>query len=435
MGDKSARQIRDARRRGAVGARARRTVCTGPHEAAAAGRRARATRCCSRRSPAAAAGACGWSSRRRRWRTPTGWRRRRRESAFGDGGMYLEKAIIESPSRRDAGAGGRCRRGAGAGRARLLGAAPPPEADRGGAFAGARPAHPRGDGRCRAAGLHRLRVCNAGTVEFLLDTEGRFSFIEMNTRLQVEHPVSELLTGVDLACRAAAHRRRRGRCPPRALAELRGHAIEFRINCEDPAPRLSAGRRHRQPVSAAAGAGRAVGHPRLRGVQGSAVLRLTAGQADRVGRRPRAGLAALRRALAELEIEGVRTTRELFLTSWPSRSSDPAAYTTAYLETASRGAAGARRRGGRVTASSAPRRWPTRRSISIVRGAVGRVPGARLEPPGRVSRVLPGAPRAGRMGGCRRRCDVGVDVVAGYGWCCPMWPRPCAARSPTPSPA
>lgn len=89
-----------------------------------------------------------------------------------------------------------------------------------------------------------IRYESAGTVEFLLDKDGRYYFIEMNTRIQVEHPVTEMVTGIDIMkeqIRVAAGE-------PLSFSQkdvrIEGHSIECRINAGGPGARLQAMSRH-----------------------------------------------------------------------------------------------------------------------------------------------------------------------------------------------
>ena len=180
-----------------------------------------------------------------------------------------------------------------------------------------------------------IRYRGAGTLEFLLTSEGGFYFIEMNTRLQVEHPVTELLTGVDLA--KAQFRVAAGEGLPAAgRAELVGHAIEVRINAEDPARNFMQApgtvTRFRPPLGPGVRADTHVheGYS-IPPYYDSLLAKVIVWAEDRPS-----GRARILRALSEFELEGVPTTRELAIDIVRSDEFASGRYTTDFLREAER---------------------------------------------------------------------------------------------------
>ena len=192
-------------------------------------------------------------------------------------------------------------------------------------------------GRLCAAAVRLARAVayrGAGTVEYLYDDEtGEFFFIEMNTRIQVEHPITEMVTGVDLVCamiRIAAGEKLRIR---QDEVPLKGHAIECRINAEDPA----------RQFMPAPGVVTALRVPAAPGVRFDTMLypgcvvppfydsllgKLIAWDETRA-----AALARLGRALGELEIGGIPTTIPLHAALVRDADVAAARFHTRWLET------------------------------------------------------------------------------------------------------
>ena len=89
-------------------------------------------------------------------------------------------------------------------------------------------------GRVSLEAMQKLGYTNLGTIEYLLDEKGRFYFMEMNTRVQVEHPVTEMVTGIDIVREQIKLAYGQPLRWKQEDIQMRGHAIECRINAEDP---------------------------------------------------------------------------------------------------------------------------------------------------------------------------------------------------------
>jgi acetyl-CoA carboxylase, biotin carboxylase subunit len=252
------------------------------------------------------------------------------EAAFGDGSLYLEKAV--SPARHVEiqvladGQGGvltlgerECsiqRR-----HQKLIEESPSPALDNETREA----MEAAAERACHAIGYR-----NAGTFEFLLGPDRSFYFIELNARLQVEHPVTEMVTGVDLVreqlrIATGAPLERTGR------AARRGHAVEVRINAEDPtrdfAPAPGRITRFRPPLGPGVRLDTFIEDgtdvpPHYDSLLGKLIVW------DET--RPEA-IARTLRALGELQLEGVPTTRELAMDILRSEEFGSGRYSTGFL--------------------------------------------------------------------------------------------------------
>jgi acetyl-CoA carboxylase biotin carboxylase subunit len=175
---------------------------------------------------------------------------------------------------------------------------------------------------------------NAGTFEFLVGPDGSFSFIELNARLQVEHPVTEAIVGIDLVreqvrIAAGTPLAHGGRAGPR-----RGHAIELRINAEDPArgfaPAPGLIERFRPPLGPGVRVDTFVEDgTTISPHYDSLIAKLIVVDSSR-----RLAIERARRALGELVVEGVPTTRDVLQDILDSDEFRSGEYSTSFLEEA-----------------------------------------------------------------------------------------------------
>ena len=261
-------------------------------------------------------------------------------AAFGDGTLYLEKLI--TPARHvevqvlcDADGGvltlGERECSIQRRHQKLIEESPSPALDD-----ATREAMETGVARaCRA-----ISYLNAGTFEFLLAPDGSYYFIELNARLQVEHPVSELVTGIDIV-REQLHIAAGEQLHETGRAARRGHAIEIRLNAEDPArgfaPAPGVIERFRPPLGPGV---RLDTHIEEGSVippyYDSLIGKLVVWDEDRAS-----AIERSLRALSELELRGVPTTREAALEILASDTFRSGRYSTSFLDETRLAAVGA----------------------------------------------------------------------------------------------
>jgi acetyl-CoA/propionyl-CoA carboxylase, biotin carboxylase, biotin carboxyl carrier protein len=266
--------------------------------------------------------------------------------------------------------------------------------------------------------MRRAGYVGAGTCEFLVGQDGAISFLEVNTRLQVEHPVSEEITGIDLVREMfrIADGQELGYGDP----ATRGHAIEFRVNAEDPGrgflPAPGTITRWRQPsgpgVRVDAGYGPGMTVPQA---FDSLLAKLIVTGATR-----HQALERARRALAEFEVGGMPTVLPFHraVAADPAFTSEPFSVHTRWIETEFAGHippyAGPEGQAGDAGVDGSP---PPRERITV------EVQGKRLEvvlPAGLGRTGAAAAPRPGRPGRARRSARSAAVQANGDTLTCPM---------------
>ncbi|HSL01739.1 MAG TPA: acetyl-CoA carboxylase biotin carboxylase subunit [Rubrobacteraceae bacterium] len=176
-----------------------------------------------------------------------------------------------------------------------------------------------------------VRYANAGTVEFLVEGD-EFYFIEMNTRIQVEHPVTEMLTGVDLV----KEQIRVASGEPLSIGQedvpLVGHAIEFRINAEDPEQDFMPSPGEISFLDVPGGPGVRVDSAIYQGYKIPPFYDSMVGKLIVWALTREEAISRARRALREYRLEGIKTTIPLHMRLIEDEAFRSGEYHTAYLE-------------------------------------------------------------------------------------------------------
>lgn len=258
--------------------------------------------------------------------------RREAESAFGDGNVYLEKLVegarhiefqILADSQGNAIHLGERECSLQRRHQKLLEEAPSPELDE---------ELRNRMGSVAVKSAQAVNYVNAGTIEFLLDKDRNFYFLEMNTRLQVEHPVTEMVTGIDIVKEQIRIARGRALSYKQEDVHFNGHAIECRINAEDPDNdfRPCPGKITRVFIPGGPGV-RWDSHIEagytIPPTYDSMIGKLLVFAPDRTQ-----AIARMKRALTELRVEGVKTTAPLHLRIMNDKRFIDGTVHTSYIE-------------------------------------------------------------------------------------------------------
>jgi acetyl-CoA carboxylase biotin carboxylase subunit len=148
---------------------------------------------------------------------------------------------------------------------------------------------------------------SAGTLEFLLDGDGNFYFIEINCRIQVEHPITEMLTGLDLIAEQIRLASGEKLALRQEQIQLRGHAIEFRINAEDPGDNFAPQTGTVDELQLPGGPGVRVDTHLYPGYEVPPYYDSLLAKLIVWGENRETALARSRRALAEFQVTGIKT--------------------------------------------------------------------------------------------------------------------------------